>query len=177
MFCVVCTVSFETRPCFFTPSMFFLFVKNQQTNSTMNLLLLILVLLVFLKQPFWIHASSLSNHPIAFSFSAPLSSPLISPVSSSMAAFSPGLCLFQLSNFKKQLLISVHLMLQRLEKEKKALIFIVNLMKDSPFIYLTNIQMLYYALPCYYFRDFCSGFASVCLNFQVFKRVVTSRAV
>ncbi|XP_031279602.1 probable receptor-like protein kinase At1g80640 [Pistacia vera] len=55
------------------------------------LLLLILVLLVFLIQPFWIHASSFSNHPIAFSFSAPLSSPLISPISSSMAAFSPGI--------------------------------------------------------------------------------------
>ncbi|XP_044463796.1 probable receptor-like protein kinase At1g80640 [Mangifera indica] len=55
------------------------------------LLLLILGLLVLLGQPFWIHASFLSDHPLAFSFSAPVSSPLISPVSSSMAAFSPGI--------------------------------------------------------------------------------------
>lgn len=56
--------------------------------------LLLLVLFVFLyKQPTGIHAF-LESDPLVFSLSAPapvsVSSPLISPVSSSMAAVSPG---------------------------------------------------------------------------------------
>ncbi|KAL5853154.1 hypothetical protein ACOSQ3_008272 [Xanthoceras sorbifolium] len=57
----------------------------------MKLLLLLLHILVFLCKPVWVVHALLDNNPDSFVSSAPALSPSVSPISSSMASFSPGI--------------------------------------------------------------------------------------
>lgn len=80
--------TYKPGQCFFFNIHLFLFLlkltKRNRKIKMKLLLILFVVLFVFLHQSFWIHASiEPLPGPLVFS-------PLISPVSTSMAAFSPG---------------------------------------------------------------------------------------